>query len=208
MLSSFHKSAALAVALLFVAPATSWSAVSFSGEFLLSGSAFSDPGLVINADPSSGPINLNLEVGETAFISLFDIWTNESDVGHDDTVPQSVEVTFDFTDPETFGILDGSSSGVSFFGIIEYGRIVWDNPLVLTFGDNDEGMLSISLSDAIFNAGWFGLAEGEQYGASIGASFTLVSGATPVPLPAPLFLLAAGLTGLIVVARRRREQVR
>jgi hypothetical protein len=194
----------LAAAALSAAPVAGWSAVSFSGSFALSGSAFTDPGLVIETDRMSGPIALDLEYGETQVTPLFDIWTDETAVNADDTVPQSLRVRFSFTEQGADGEIGGETVGVrAFRGLIQYGRIVWENPLVLTFGASQ---LSIELSDAVFNAGLFGLGGGERNGASIGASFTLVGAPTPVPVPASIAFLAMALAGFGALSLRRRAQ--
>src|SRR5690606_38139932 len=111
-----HKSvrrlaAGLVAATVFAASAVGAMAASFSGNFSLSGSAFSDAGLVINADPRSGGGSFDLDVGDSTTFSLFRIWTDESAVNSDDRVPQSINVSFDLTSPVASGVLGGSSVG-------------------------------------------------------------------------------------------------
>jgi len=197
-LKHFIAAAALAAALPGAA-----SALSFSGTYGVSGSAFSDPGLVIQTAPSNGSYAFNLDVGQSTTVKLFDIWTNENSVGSDDTVPQSINVGFDMTDPVSTGNVSGSTVGNSLlFGLFQSGSVSWDGPLQLAFGKG--GILSVMLNNATFNDGVFGLDEGQRHGAGIKATFTYEQSPSAVPLPAGLGLMAAGVGALGAAARRRK----
>lgn len=194
--------AAMAVTALMASGAN---AALFNGEFDISGSAFADPGLVLNVHPSSGPVSLDLDVGESVTFDLFRVWTNERSVNHDDYQGQSVNVAFNMTSPSTSGVLGGTSSGNSHtFGFFQGGNIYWSNPLQLSFGKNGTGLLEISLSDQSFNWGAFwGTVPGKHHGATVKATATYV--VAPVPLPASALLLLGGLGGLAFMRRRKQQ---
>ena len=192
----------IALIVVFFAPAAAL-ASTFSGNFNVSGDAFSDPGLVVQVDPSAGNFSLDLAVGQTKSIHLFDIWTNETFVNGDDRVPQSIDVAFNLVSPAGAGVLEGSTVGQGIFVFLQHGVVEWDNPLNIAFGPNDSGLLSVVLNDAIFNWRFFGgLNPGQKYGASIYADFTYE--VAPVPLPAALPLLAGALGFLGLLGWRRR----
>jgi hypothetical protein len=180
-------------------------AATFSGSFAISGDAFSDPGLVVSANPTSGTGTFNIaNVGESITFALFDIWTAEGTVNSDDLIPQSINVDFDMTSPEANGTLGGSSVGESmFFGLFQGGSVSWGSPLSLLFGNG--GQLDLALNDADFNWGLFGTTPGQKHGATINLTATYVSESiAPVPLPATGLLLIAGLGGLAVARRRKK----
>ncbi|WP_146188837.1 VPLPA-CTERM sorting domain-containing protein [Albidovulum aquaemixtae] len=173
-------------------------AATFNGSFTIGGNAFSSPGLVVNASPTSGPLNLNLTVGQSVTFDLFDIWTNDPLINGSDTTPQSIFVDFDIGRSGGVGALNGTTQGNTAF-IFQYGSVNWQAPLMLAFGNG--GLMQISLSNEIFNFGVFGLSAGQANGATVQATATLI--AAPVPLPAAGLGLLAGLGGLALVRRRR-----
>ena len=196
--------AGVATFALSVGSADTTSAATFNGGFEVSGTALSDPGLVIEVDPVAGLFSHDLEVGESATFDLFDIWTNEVAVNYDDTIPQTLEVAFNFTDPVTSGFLDGETSG--FYGVVQYGMVTWDNPLLFNFGSDDSGILALTLSEEFFNYGLFGTNAGQQFGATVEATLTYIQApvlATPVPAALPLF--ATALAGIGFVGWRRKR---
>lgn len=188
----------LATTAIVALSATGAFATTFEGSFTVSGDAFTDPGLVINVDPDYGTGSFDLDVGESITFDLFTIWTDETFVNFDDTIPQSIDVAFNLTSPEADGVLDGGSRG--FGGIVQFGAVAWDNPLVLEFGNGGE--IEFSLSNETFNWGLFGLGEGEKYGATV--QLTAYYTVAPVPLPAAGGLLIAGIGGLAALRRRRK----
>lgn len=195
----------LAAASLTALMASGANAALFNGTFDISGSAFADPGLVLNVHPSTGPVSLDLNEGDSVTFDLFRVWTNETSVNSDDYNGQSVNVAFNMTSPVTSGVLGGTSSGnTAVFGFFQGGNISWNNPLQLTFGKNGTGLLEISLSDESFNWGAFwGTVPGKHHGATVQATATYVM--APVPLPASALLLLGGLGGLAFM-RKRKEQ--
>lgn len=175
-------------------------AATFNGGFTIGGSAFSAPGLVVNAGPASGSASFNLDVGQSVTFDLFDIWTNDTFVSGSDTTPQSIAVDFSFAQIGASGTVNGTTTGTNAF-LFQYGSVNWQAPLQLAFGNG--GLLSISLSNEIFNFGLFGLNAGAANGATVQATATYVSAPAPVPLPAAGLGLLAGLGGLALVRRRR-----
>ncbi len=182
--------------------ATSAYGATFKGEFSISGPALEGQGLAVHALPQSGDLHFDLEVGEHVTFGLFDIWTNERYVNKDDRYPQALDVAFNFVSPVTDGSVSGAVKGKSFFGI-QWGKVTWDNPVIFTFGQT--GKFALSLSNEVFNYGWFGLGEGYHRGATVHLTAKYLSpDVAPVPLPAAGLLLIGGLFGLGFVSRRRR----
>ncbi|WP_295403597.1 VPLPA-CTERM sorting domain-containing protein [uncultured Thiocystis sp.] len=178
-------------------------AATFSGSFNLSGSAFSDPGLVIQVAPNPGNFTFDLDVGQSTTVDLFDIWTNEGSLQNDDLASSSIAAAFNFTNPLTSGNLSGTSFGsVNWLWLLQTqtGNVDWNNPLNLTFGSG--GLLSITLNDADFNKGYYKLNPGRNNGATISATFTY--SAAPVPLPAAVWLFGSALFGVAGIGYRRK----
>jgi hypothetical protein len=73
----------------------------------------------------------------------------------------------------------------------------------LVFGPNNDGILRIALSDAIFNVGLFGLG---SCGAVVDATFTLAAEPTQaVPEPSSTMVWGGlGLLSVVVVSAKRR----
>ncbi|MBU0995761.1 MAG: PEP-CTERM sorting domain-containing protein [Proteobacteria bacterium] len=174
-----------------------------------------DPGLVLNygkilSTPGSGDLSL----GASYTTQLFKLWTNETTVNGDDTVPQNIFVDFYFTRPDSFtGTVGGQTNGNRsswwiFSGYYQYGAVTWSGPQTLYFGPEGDGELLVSLSDATFNAGFFGLNEGRCPGAVIDVTFTYLKEASsqaPVPEPATMLLLGFGLIGIAGVTRKKLQ---
>jgi hypothetical protein len=178
-------------------------AATFSGSWSVDANA-ADPGLVVRTAPAAPHFAADLEVGESRRFDLFHIWTDEADVAaREDTARKPISVGFSFSDPIAWGAVSGETAGERIFGgLVQQGRLSWDGPLVLNFGERNSGRLTLALSDAIFNKGMFGLGEGYRHGATVAA--TLTYDVAPVPLPAALPMLLGGLGLIGAVARRRR----
>ncbi|MCP4383113.1 MAG: hypothetical protein GY798_17105 [Hyphomicrobiales bacterium] len=186
-------------AFVFAAPAA---AITFDGTYVVSYND-SDPGLVVHVDAPPGTLSsFDLDVGgSTGWFPLFDIWTEECCVNQDDFVAQPIDVSYTFTSPPPgfTDSVDGETAGSSFFGIIEWGRVSWNDPVAFAFGNG--GILLAYLSDETFSAGLFGLG---TRGATVNAKFTLQ--VAPVPIPPAIALFAGGLGALGYLAMRRRRK--
>lgn len=182
-------------------------AATFTADWSVKAANVHDPGLVIDVKPGHGSFTRELAVGQSAHVSLFRIWTDETWVNRDDMKPKPIEVHFAFTSPYSFGgSVTGRTVGTSsVLGLVQAGRLTWDGPLALAFGPEDSGRATLTLYDAIFNKGLFGLHEGKRYGALVKGRLSY--DVAPIPVPAALPLLAAGIGLLGLVSARRRAAV-
>ncbi len=199
----------LAVGLMSVSAAAQAATLSIDGTFAISGTAFQEPGLVVQTYPSSGQIQTTLQEGVAQTFALFDIWTDETWVNPDDRIPQSLDVDFVFTSPTTAGLSSGATVGRGF--VFQHGHLTWSNPLDISYGGAEPGVLSISLSDVAFSWGFFGLTPGEKYGGTAYATISyLASPLAAVPLPGSFVLAATGILvfcalGFVGTRSRRQE---
>jgi hypothetical protein len=195
----FLTVAASAAALALAAGAAQ--AATFVGDY--SATVNGGTGLIIHTTDLPGAININLtNPGDTASVSLFNIWTPETDVAlFEDTDHKPISVLFNFTAPDVFGgAVTGDTFGV--WGFVEKGHVTWNSPVILSFGNG--GKLKVSLNDADFNKGsWFSLQEGEKYGATIKGKFTLIAASAPEPATWAMMITGFGLVGATI--RRRRS---
>jgi hypothetical protein len=186
----------LIAAVLMLAPGAA-AAATFAGSWEVSGSALADPGLVVAAGADGGSFAFELAGGQSTSFSLFRLWSPEGSVGADDLVPRGLEVRFGLSGG-VGGTVAGTTAGHRLLGL-QWGSVDWREPLALELGDG--GVLSVALDDAVFNAGFLGLAGGRGLGADVRATFSY---AAPVPLPAAAGLLLAGLGALGLLAAGRR----
>lgn len=183
-----------AIITLAPAAAAQASTLAVEGTYTLSGSAYSDPGLVIETYPSPGSpnsISTTLTEGSSNVVALFDIWTDETWVNGDDTVPQTLQVSFDLTSPDVTGLATGTTVGTGL--IIQGGVLQWGQPLEIAYGGDNPGLLSIVLNNATFNWGLFGLNEGQAYGATVYGTLSFTSSPVANPIPGALVMLLSGL---------------
>lgn len=162
------------------------------------------------------PVAFALDDQESYTFDAFDLWTDETTVNRDDKAQSAISVTLNLDPPNFDAGVSGFTSGATgFFGLFQYGSVVWNNPAPFVLGDRT---FSVSLNDANFNFGTLGLNEGEMHGATIKATFTQISseeepagGGTVLPITSvdvpdgggTALLLGLAVTGIGLVARRR-----
>jgi hypothetical protein len=170
-------------------------------DFGLSGPALSAPGLVIDVEPVAASVDLDIAARQTVTFDLFAIWTDERRIDDDDLTARSLRLSVALPAFAAVGGIGGEVVGHSvFFDIFQWGTVTWDEPLTLTFGRG--GILSVAVSNALFNFGFDGLSPGIGNGATVRASVTYVREPAGVPLPASGLLLIAGC-GMLGFVRRR-----
>lgn len=213
----------LAISVGGFAPSVANASVNFNlADFNIS-AASSDPGLVIETNKLASPnTNFSLNVGDSFSVDLFRIWTNESVINLlDDLQSQPISVTFSFdAPPPPFGgPVSGSTTGTFAFWVIGTsggGAVDWAGATLLNFGPNMDGILQIELEDVTFNENSglfdysFPLQPGEQYGANVNATFTLLQEASgpgaSVPEATSLVIWGGfALAGAVVALRRRQK---
>jgi hypothetical protein len=197
-MKTFMKGAALA-ALATVVMASSASAAQFIGTYTVN--AYSgNNGLEIETQDNPNNINFVLNsVGQSSTEALFRIWTDEGSVDSSDMSPKAITVHFNFTSPVSFG---GDVSGTTFgevSGNYQNGHVTWNDPVFLNFTG---GKLKVTMNDADFSSGKYGLDGGYRDGADISAKFELMSGAVPEPATWAMMITGFGMAG--VALRRRR----
>lgn len=169
-----------------------------SGSFVSANTT--DPGLVIGTavDGSLSGKSFNLNDGQSSTFSFFQIWTPEtySNAG-EDTVPKNISATLDFTDPTTGVTVKGVTFGGSFM-IWQYGSVTWNGPVVVNV-PGDRSFL-VSLNDATFDKGLFGLKGSQGCGATIKATVKQISSVPDGASTASLLGLA--LLGLGALRQR------
>ncbi len=198
-LVSIARSAVVSAAI-FAGSVAAAQAATFNGIFSLSGSSFSEPGLVMATSATSGAFSFQLDTaGQSVTFDLFDIWATEKKANGNNTRTSSMLADFTFSSIGATGSSTGSTTGHG--GATQYASIVWGAPITLNFANG--GILSLVLGDANFSYGTGGLGQGQGNGATIRATATLV--ATPVPLPASGLVLLGALGGAGAFLRRRRR---
>lgn len=188
------KLVALAAAVV-IGAASAAQAGTINAVFSLGGSSFSEPGLVMDTSARSGSVALNLSVGQSVTFDLFDIWATEASATGNNTQASSLIATFGIAGTSANATAAGTTRGFNAF-FVHFASLGWGGPVLLNFGGT--GILSITLTDAVYGFGFFGLGQGPANGATIRATATLISAAVPLPasglaLGSAIMLAAAGL---------------
>jgi hypothetical protein len=130
-------------------------------------------------------------VGDTHTFDFFRIWTDETWVNADDTVPKPISATLAFSQPPSDGTVAGETVGLSVFsGFYQAGQVTWTAPTLVNVPGGYQ--YQITLSDEVFNEGLFWLGLGHK-GATVTATIEQIA----VPLPAAAW---AGITLLAMCA--------
>jgi hypothetical protein len=178
-------------------------------------SANSGDGLIIKTSLVNGLSNVsfNLNDGQSTTFNFFKIWTEETDVGGDDTNPVAISAILDFDSPlDTGANVSGNTSGGTapdpIFGIngfYQWGKVTWNAPAIVSSGGLT---FKVSLSDEIFNEGaWWGLDEGKRNGAIVQATVTQLCTEVPSRVPdsgSTIAFLGLALASVGIISRRRR----
>lgn len=193
MVRKFLLSPALAVASLLFALSDA-SAV----QYTIAGGSLSgntvDPGLVVNWQLSSNlsGTSFSLKDGESATFDFFKIWTSESDVNTDDKQQKSFLASLNFSDPFSTASLGGITFGGTTWYGVDSAKLIWTSgPAMVSV---DGLTYSVSLSDAIFNAGFLSLNNGMKSGAMVQATVKQIAvpdnGSTAILLGVTLLVIA------------------
>src|SRR5262245_61307024 len=141
------------LALLVLCSAVPAQALSFDVNYSVS-LHNADPGLVVWSDPLGGHLSFDLDAAGDSFSTgtdtpdpLFTLGTDETALNIDDIIPYEINVDFSFTTPDGLAGTATGITGAAWLGK-SFGYVVWDNPLVLAFGNS--GSLAISLTNATF----------------------------------------------------------
>ena len=153
-----------------------------------------DPGLVLYANNIlSEPSTADLTVGQSYTFDLFSIGTTEHYVNWDDRAEYAISVDFDFAAPSDINeSIVGESDGHWRMVGDDFGTVDWNNPATFSYGNG--GLFTIALSDVSF---------GTPGSATVTATLDFVSDSAPVPEPATILLMGAGLLGLVGYKRKR-----
>ena len=161
------------------------------------GSALSDPGLVMYANVNSNldSINFTLDSGGSYSFYFATLGTLESDVewGEDD-VAQEIFAYIEFDAPDLVAAIGGTSIG--FAGLFHFNQgwtVTWNDPVEVYLGNGN--YMTLDLSNASFGNDWWQGPDGED-------CINLTVTYTHVPVPAAVWLLGSGLVGLVGLRRK------
>lgn len=215
--------AALAATAAVAFTASAANATVFTGTWSVQVLNNVDPGLVVAGVPDADAFNVNLGAAPQSF-DMFDIFTNEGSIEWDDlTNPKTVALTFNFTAPgENNGPINigGQTVGYSIFGVVQGGKLTWNNGGVGTFNwgvgnpnYSAPGKMTISVNGGTFNEGWFGtdrdcnkhnICNPGAEGLTVAATFDWDNDPVGVPEPATWALMISGFGMAGATLRRRR----
>ncbi|MCY1127894.1 VPLPA-CTERM sorting domain-containing protein [Frigidibacter sp. RF13] len=195
------RAAAVAAAMTLMSGAASLAAT-IQATFNLYGPAYAvDPGLQVGTSTTSGSFTLNLSLGQSQMINLFNIWSMENQVNADDLTPRALFADFTLTSTGATGTSTGLVNG-SIASPFQWGGLTWLSPVILAAPGGNQ--VVISLTNSIFGFANGRLVQGSS-AASNGQIFAVVSFIpAPVPLPAAGGLLALALGGIGLMRRRTR----
>ena len=114
---------------LIVGSTVAAAAVTFNGTFSLSGSSFSEPGLVIDTSTQNGTYNFDLTSGQSTTFNLLDIWTDENRVNGNNTSTQSSVADVKLWAFAAKAIAEGPAHGNTSPGLLRTGAGARSAPL-------------------------------------------------------------------------------
>lgn len=154
-------------------------------------------------------------------VDLFLLWTDDTWVNNDDKAPKDISVSFNFSAPSPNMVdpVTGETMGQSKLGgLFQNGVVKWDGPSSFTWGYQNSGLMTISLSEGKFSSGLGGLnlipgvewIDNSHFGYVVQATFDWdnnpiadPSAAVPEPTTWALMIGGFGLAGATL--RRRRS---
>ncbi|MEW5684571.1 MAG: PEPxxWA-CTERM sorting domain-containing protein [Pseudomonadota bacterium] len=153
-------------------------------------------------------------------VDLFLLWTDDTWVNADDKAPKDISVSFNFTDPfpNMVDPVTGETKGQSKLGgLFQNGVVSWDAPTSFTWGYQNSGLMTISLSGGTFSGGIGGLnlipgvewIDNSHFGYVVKATFDWdrnpVAAPSAAPEPATWALMIGGFGMAGATLRRRRS---
>lgn len=151
-------------------------------------------------NPNLDDIIFSLEEGESNTFFFATFGTTEGWINDDDLNPGSLTAHVDFDNPDLIQAIGGTSIGFTAgWNFFQGWNLTWDDPVVVDFGAG--GQFEIELEDVGYT-GWFWT--GPDGTADVSATITLNS--APIPEPATMLLLGAGLLGFAGLGRKKFQK--
>jgi hypothetical protein len=185
-----------------------------------------DNGLAIETaiapDILNGTEQFSLGDGDSETFDMFSIWSTESTINADDTLPMDITASLAFTVPTGTtvtigGQTVGTNTPIKFLGHVigtigTGADVTWDGlPIVVTTSDR---VFDVSLNDTTFNSVFGFYVPGPALAGTVEATVTQVSGALvpaggPVAAPIPSSVYGGTMLAVLMLLGRlgfRREQ--
>ncbi len=199
-MSRLLPAAVAALALTLASGAAMADPITYAGTFSITDTSNPTNNTLLVTSPGGGfsvPLSLNHEVDD---ITLANYTTTDPNHSFLSISTDTIEGTFTFTKPvsNTYSVNGNvTETTLDLFGhISSNGTLTWDNN-DLSVGFSDGSTLDIGMGPSTFGNG-----NGTSDAGTVSANFTLTK--EPVPEPASMAMLGAGLLGLGMLRMRRR----